>query len=92
MADKLAKVSVLLLFFNSVGAIYWNNEFVKGDSNKKYFLSTEPNLNGLEIPSVVWDMPICDKECQAKERNVGWTEGIAVRKGMISVCKRCMCM
>ena len=29
-----------------------------------------PNLNDLEIPSVVWDMPICDEECQKEERHV----------------------
>ena len=30
MAVELQKVSVLLLFFNSVAASYWNNEFVIG--------------------------------------------------------------
>jgi len=70
MAYELVKVSLLLLFFNNVAASYWNREFVTGSGCKKYFLSTLPYLNDMEIPSVVWDMPLCDSECLEKERHV----------------------
>ena len=42
-----------------------------GNLGKKYFVSTTfPDLNDLEIPSVIWNMSTCDKPCLKNERQV----------------------
>jgi len=38
--------------------------------NKKFFPSQLLSIYDLEIPSVIWNMPICDKECLQNERQV----------------------
>ena len=39
-------------------------------TGKRYFLSTQEDLRGLEIPSIIWNMPICDNSCLNNERQV----------------------
>jgi len=67
---EMIKLAVLLFFFGSAGAIYWNRDFVTGHSNKRYFLPTLFNLYDLEIPSVIWNMSTCDEPCLKNERQV----------------------
>ena len=41
-----------------------------GRADKKYFLETLPYLYTLEIPSIIWNIPICDGKCLKNERQV----------------------
>ena len=39
-------------------------------SGERYFPPTQAGLSGLEIPSIIWSMPICDDPCLNNERQV----------------------